>query len=271
MTVGGAVIRFGGFGLRILQFCISAIGLGIFSYFLSVLADRNYTILNRWLAVEGITGAATLYTLCAVIFTLCLGGKTLFGFLGMFLDICFVGAYIAVAWFTRHGANSCNGSVRTPLGDGQSDSKDGYGQAGFGSGNGENVTYSVTLGTACTMNTVVFATAIINIFLFLISAAWQILMVQHHKKEKKFGPGPSNNYTKGSGKAPFWKRNRRNKHARDIETTDAGMGAPVGSAVRPSHETGTTLGGNNTYATEPKFGEPGYGQTTYNHRTTNNF
>lgn len=57
--------------------------------------------------------------------------------------------------------------------------------------------------------------------LFLVSAVLQILLMRHHKKEKRFGPGPSNNYTKGSGKAPFWKR--KNKTTRGTHDTELGV------------------------------------------------
>ena len=105
------------------------------------------------------------------------------------------------------------------------------------------------------------------------------------------GPGPNNNYTKGTGKTPFWKRNKRAKHTKDAEAGIIG-----GTAVRHSHETGTTLGGNNYTGAEPKYGheagvghghnhthghaqppygqqpaygQPGYGQTgTFHDRTT---
>ncbi|KAK5078234.1 hypothetical protein LTS08_002924 [Lithohypha guttulata] len=247
MALGGALLRFGGLFIRILQFCVS---------------DRNISILNKWLAVEGMTGAATLYALLACVFILFLGGKSFFGYLGAFLDILFVGCFAAVAYYTREGTNSCNGFVRTPLGDGDSASSTlgGYGSDGFGAGSGENLTYASSLHTACIFNRVVFACAIIAIFLFLLSAVWQILMVRHHKKEKKFGPSPSNNYTSGTGKTPFWKRGRRNKnrHTKDAETVGAMTAMPHGTAVRPSHETSTTLG-NNTHYPEPKYGEQGYG------------
>lgn len=49
----------------------------------------------------------------------------------------------------------------------------------------------------------------------------QILLTSHHKKEKRFGPGPSNNYTQGSGKAPFWKR--KNNTARGPHDTELGV------------------------------------------------
>jgi len=269
MSVGSVFLRFGGFFLRILQFFCSAVGLGIFSYFLAVLADKHLPIATKWKAVEGLTGAATLYTIFGVVFILCLGGNTFFGFLAAFLDILFVGAFVAVAIMTRHGAGSCTGNVQTPLGDGPADrNSPGYGSNGFGFGNGKTATYSPNLRLACRLNTAVFAVSIIAAFLFLITAVWQVLMVRHHKKEKKYGPSPANNYTSGSGRRPFWRRNRRTN--RDMEVAGA-----VG-ASRPSAETGTTLG-NNAYAPEPKYGEPGYGQPgygqtgIYHDRVTRNF
>lgn len=263
MSVGGVFLRFGGFFLRILQFFCSAVGLGIFSYFLAVLADKNLPIATKWKAVEGLTGAATLYTIFGVVFILCLGGNAFFGFLAVVLDILFVGASIAVAIMTRHGADSCTGNVQTPLGNGPADRN----SPDYGS-NGKNATYSINLRLACRLNTAVFAVSIIAAFLFLITAGWQVLMVRHHKKEKKYGPSPANNYTSGSGRRPFWRRNKRTN--RDMEAAGA-----VG-ASRPSAETGTTVG-NNAYAPEPKYGEPGYGQPgygqtgVYHNRVTGNF
>ncbi|KAJ9658426.1 hypothetical protein H2198_003710 [Neophaeococcomyces mojaviensis] len=261
MSIGGTVLRFGGLLLRLLQFCCSGLALGIFSYFLSVLADHDLSISRRWQAVEGITGAATLYTIFAIILTLCLGGNAFFGFLAVFLDLCFIGGFIAVAWFTRHGANSCTGVVQTPLGSGQSNSNaPGYGANGFGFGSNQNSTYFPNLHLACRLNTVVFAVSIIAIFLFLLTAIWQVLMVRHHKKEKKYGPSPANNYTSGSGRKPFWKKKQR--RTKDVETAGTlGAGAHT---VRPSHETGTTIG-NNAYVPEPKYGEPAYGHTGHHH------
>lgn len=66
-------------------------------------------------AVEGISGAAALYTAFAVILVCFLGGITLFAFLGLFLDVLFCGAFIAIAILTRGAAKKCSGS-RSPLG-----------------------------------------------------------------------------------------------------------------------------------------------------------
>ena len=79
-----------------------------------------------------------------------------------------------------------------------------------------------------------------------------VLLMRHHKKEKKFGPGPSNGYTSGAGKKPpFWKRNKKNTtHDAELGTLGAGSAAIAEekhhkknkrvSDIRPSHETGMT-------------------------------
>lgn len=146
---------------------------------------------------------------------------------------------IAIAIMTRHGASSCKGYVRTPLGNGQASSSTG----GFDN----QVTYSVHLGTACNYNTAAFAVSLVAAFLFLCTAALQLALIRSHKKEKRLGPSPKNNYTSGFGK----KRglfSKKNKNAdRDAEmgaagTTagGAGMLAPEQHDMRPSHETGYT-------------------------------
>ena len=85
--------------------------------------------------------------------------------------------------------------------------------------------------------------------MFLLSAVIEMLLNRHHKKEKRFGPGPANNYTSGSGKKqPFWKRQRKSK-PHDTELGAIGDGAaPVveenhhhsNKALRPSHDTTVT-------------------------------
>lgn len=75
----------------------------------------------------------------------------------------------------------------------------------------------------------------------------EILLNRHHKKEKRFGPGPSNDYTSGRGKKqPFWKRQRTSK-THDAELGAIGVGVPVaeekhhhGKAIRPSHDSTVT-------------------------------
>lgn len=256
-------------------------------------------------AVEGLAGVATLYTIFAVCLTCCLGGISFLAFLAIVLDICFVGCMIAIAVMTRDGASSCTGNVNTPLGNGPADSSTGgFGQGGFGTngGEGENVTYSVTLGTACQLNTAVFAVSIIGAFIFLCTAAMQVALVRHHKKEKRYGPSPSNNYTSGFGKRRnlFSRKKKDPEAGKDEELGTYGAGAPVGTLaagqhdMRPSHETGSTAvapdhgydksdsmhgnhlphGTHGGYYTQPQgtgVNPYGYDQPTYTTGTATNY
>ncbi|KAK3073057.1 hypothetical protein LTR53_005685 [Teratosphaeriaceae sp. CCFEE 6253] len=264
----GGALRLTQSALYSLIFLCAAIILGIYSYFLSVLADRSAPISQTSKAVEGISGAAVIYLIFAVFLTCCLGGISILAFLAIALDLCFCGAMIAVAVMTRRGANSCKGFVHTPLGNGQS----GSGTGGFGGGNNDNVTYSVNLHNACRLNTAVFALSIIAAFLFLITAAMQVLLVRSHKKEKRYGPSPSNNYTSGPAKKKgmFARGNKKTKVVHNDLNHDTELGAtpvandPASIAAahqdcshdyRPSHDTGytgSTVGGN-THATYDKI------------------
>ncbi|KAF7196520.1 hypothetical protein HII31_02248 [Pseudocercospora fuligena] len=260
--VKGGALRLFQTLLYALAFGCSGVALGIYSYFLAVLADRDANI-PRWeKAVTGLAGAAVLYTIFAVVLTCCLGGISAFAFLAIVLDLCFVGAMIAIAVMTRHGASSCTGIVNTPLGIGSS-SQDSSGFGGnFGFGSRDNTTYQVSPRTACRLNTAVFAVSIIGAFVFLITAVMQVALVRHHKKEKRFGPGPSNNYSSGYGKRKFWQRKPKNT------TRDAEMAGGIGAGNRASYETGTTVGNNaglghdkvepTTYAPQPAAAHSGY-------------
>jgi len=240
MAIGGAVLRFVSTLLYALEFCCAGIILGIYSYFLAVQADRDVTIPRWQQAVEGLSGAVVLYTIFAVLLTCFLGGKTIFAMLGMIFNLLCCGAMIAIAVMTRDGASSCNGYVQTPLGDGDKNTKEGFGS----DDQGNQITYSASLGSICKLNTACFAVAIVGAFLFLISIPLQLFINKHHKKEKRYGPGPSNGYTKGSG-IKFWQRNqRRNRGLRDPEVAATpvaagGLAAP-GHDVRPSHDTAYT-------------------------------
>lgn len=249
--IKGGFLRFFQTFLYALAFCCSGIILGIFSYFLSVLADRNDHIPTWEKAVEGLSGAATLYLIFAVLLTCCFGGVTFFAFLGLVLDLLFCGAMIAIAVLTRHGAGSCKGYVRTPLGNGQANQGTGGFGSGFGEGgnnSGDNVTYSVHLKTACRLETAAFAVSIIGAFLFLITAAMQVALTRNHKKEKAYGPGPSNNYTSGYGKRRgMFGRKKKNTVEKDAELGATGTAVGAGGLAagahhdtRPSHDTAYT-------------------------------
>jgi hypothetical protein len=253
MAFGGAALRFGQTGLRILQLLAAIVLLALFSYFLAVLSDHHKHIATWLRAVEGISGAAVLYLLFAVLFTLFLGGITFFGFIAVVLDIAFAGAFVYTAYVNRGGAGSCKGYVRTPLGNGEANAPTPYGSK----------TWLPNLHQACQLETATFAIAIIMIFLFLVTAVMQVLLVRHHKKEKHLGPSPSNNYSAGT-KRPFWKRNKKVHNTRDAEMATAGT-------VRPSHDTGytgTTTGNGVNGLDESKYGQPGYGHTAPVHNTT---
>lgn len=261
-ALGGAFLRISQTLIRILQLLCAIVVLGIFSYFLAALADHHLHIATWIKAVEGMSGAAVLYLLFAVVFTLCLGGITFFAFIAVILDICFIGVFVAIAYYNRHGANSCSGNVNTVFGSGRSGANDALG----------NSRYVPNLHTACRLETAVFAVSIINIFLFLITAVLQILLARHHKKEKAYGPSPTNNYTSGSRRGAFWKRNKKTTNTRDAEMATAG----AAGGVRPSHDTNYTDNTLHGGMNEPKYGQEGYGVpaygvpagNTYAHNTT---
>lgn len=261
---------FGQTALKLIQtffyavaFCASAIILGFYSYFLAIQADRNRAIPKWQQAVEGMAGIGVVYTIFAVILTCCLGGKKFFAFLAILMDILLCGAFIAIAVLTRDGTKSCSGNVNTPLGSGPANSRGSFGSNGFGTGNGENVTYSVSLRTACIYNKACFAVAIIGAAIFLISAFTHVWLARNHSRENKFGPSPKNNYTTGSGSGSKWfKRSRGAKtttgdrYAKDAEAQGA-LGVPP-TTVRPSQETGytgTTAGHADGYARDSYAGD----------------
>ncbi|PGH18404.1 hypothetical protein AJ79_00473 [Helicocarpus griseus UAMH5409] len=229
MSAAGAFIRLTNFILRLLQLCTAVIILGIFSYFLAVLTDHQLDIPTWMKAVEGIGGAATFYTLVASIFTLCIGGVAFFAALMLFFDVCCIGAFIAVAILTRNGTEACTGEVDTPLGRGDASKPGtGWGEGGFGAGGDKNLTYMPNLGFACRLQKVVFAVSIIGCVLFALSLYPQVLYARHHRRGKKFGPSPGNNYTEGPSRSGprSWRRFGRRRPA---STADPAAGAAVGS------------------------------------------
>ena len=65
-------------------------------------------------AVEGMSGAAVIYTAFATLLTCFLGSITFFALLAILLDVCFLGAFVAIAILTRGGRHT-NGA-NSPLG-----------------------------------------------------------------------------------------------------------------------------------------------------------
>lgn len=249
--------------LYVILFLASAVILGFYSYFLAVLADRNQRIPTWEKAVEGISGAACLYLIFASVLTCCLGGIAVLAFTAIVLDVLFAAAMVAVAVMTRHGAGSCSGVVNTPIGTGPASATSGYGQGGFGADGGENTTYKVHLGLACKYNSAAFACSIICALLFLCTAAMQILLVRHHKKEKRFGPSPGNNYTSGYSKKRFGMFGKKDKNRNSMKAAEAGtVSSPTNNRVSgETGYTGTTVGGPgyDTYAKEETAAYPARG------------
>lgn len=158
---GGLALKGVSWFLRLIEFCCAAIILGIFSYFLWELHHNGLHIPVYERAVEGISGAAVLYTIFALVLVCCLGGIAIFSFIGMLLDLAFTGAFIYLAYATRHGARSCRGIVNTPLGIGNASNR----VEGPIDVNGGIITQTVLrirYHTACELNTACFAVAIVG-------------------------------------------------------------------------------------------------------------
>ncbi|KAI4266501.1 MAG: hypothetical protein L6R38_008700 [Xanthoria sp. 2 TBL-2021] len=191
VSKGGVALKGVTAFLRCVELLGSILILGITSYWLALLTKRHDPIPTWMKAVEGIAGGAVLYTAFAVLLTFFLGGKTFFAFLAVLLDVLFVAGMVAIAVMTRGGTKSCSGdNPPSPIGSGER--------------------------TSCRLQTAVFAVAIAMALCFLLSAVLQVLLSRQHKKEKRYGPGPSNDYTSGSAKKqPFWKRKGGAKNTRD--------------------------------------------------------
>jgi len=231
--------------LRLIQLCCAIVILGIFSYFLAKLASNHVHIDTYLRAVEGISGAAVLYTLFALSLVCCLGGIVIFSILGMVLDLAFAGAFAYVAYATRHGANSCSGFVRTPFGNGVVGT-DSTVDSDFPS-----------LRTSCKLQTATFAVSIVAIFFFLVSAFVEVALMRQHKKEKAFGPSPNNGYTAGTPRRKFWQRKPKNRDLELAEKPDTLPAHQTPADMRTSYATDATAVGH-----EPVVNKYGHANMT---------
>jgi len=245
---GGIALRSLSFFLRFIEFCCAAIIIGIFSYYLATLHNHDLHIATYIRAVEGISGAAVLYTIFALLLVCCLGGIAFLGFIAMLLDLAFCGAFIYVAYATRGGASSCRGNVNTPFGSGNTNGGNtvSQGDGGF--------TRLPSLRTACRLETATFAVAIVAAVFFLISIPVELALIRHHKKEKAFGPSPNNGYTAGSPKRKFWQRKPKNTGAYEKGNPDALPQHTAPSDVRDSYATESTAVGGTGEAPLNKYG-----------------
>lgn len=244
MRGGGIALKFLQAFLRFILFCCAAVILAIFSYFLATLHNHDLPIATWIRAVEGISGAAVFYSIVGLLLLWCLAGLFLTSAIAILLDIAFTGAFIYIAWETRHGAGSCSGDVNTPFGSGNTDTSNTVSDGSGGS------TVLPSLRTACKLETACFAVSIIAIIFFLLAALVELALVRHHKKEKAFGPGPSNNYTAGSPKRKFWQR----KSKKDAYGMTGGLkpdslpSHATPADVRTSYATDTTAVGTDATA-----------------------
>lgn len=147
--LGGGVLKLAQTFLYAIEFCCGGIILGIYSWFLWW-NNHNTGHIPTWTkAVEGLSGAACLYLIFAVLLTCFLGGISFFAFIAILLDVLFCGAFIAIAVMARDGADTCshNSFVRTPIGN-------GLGRT--------DIPDASDLSFACRLNTAAFAVAIIG-------------------------------------------------------------------------------------------------------------
>lgn len=79
-------------------------------------------------------------------------------------------------------------------------------------------------------------------FFFLLSIVMEVVLVRHHRKEKRFGPGPRNDYTSGSGsRGGFLGRFRRNKMVSEKHHDDS-SGLPEHTHPEQLHNNNNNIG-----------------------------
>ncbi|KOS19237.1 hypothetical protein ESCO_000469 [Escovopsis weberi] len=205
---------------RGIQFACAAIILGIYSFFLATLASNKLPIASSLRAVEGIAGAAALYSLIALLFLCCLAGFAVTSALAVVLDVAFIAAFIYISAANRRGAGACKGYADTPLGLGDA--------ANLLSGDEDNVDISLPrLCTACRLQTAALITAIIAILFFILSIFLEIALVRNRRREARYGSDP--NYAPGSG------RPRGRFTSRDPCDKDGGEMACADFNILPEH------------------------------------
>jgi hypothetical protein len=244
------------------EFCCAAVILAIFTYFVATLHGHGLGIDNYVRSVEGIAGAAVLYTVCGLLLLWCLAGLTLFAALALLIDLAFVGAFVYVAYQTRGGAGSCAGYVDTPLGSGDADASDHPAPAPYDG--------LPSLKRACRLETACFAVSIVALYVpfhspflhlsyplltpphrsisFLLSAALEIALWRHHRAERAFGPSPTNNYTAGtmSRRRHFWRPRSRRAGALEKPPPDS-----LPAHVTPADVRNSSYTENSAVAAEP--------------------
>lgn len=106
--------------IRSLQLLCATLVLAIFSYLLVALHEYGLQIDVDLRAVEGISGAAVLYTLINMLSQCCLAsGLGCMSPLAVVFDVGFMAGFIFVAVVNKNGAEACRGNTDSPFGRGQ--------------------------------------------------------------------------------------------------------------------------------------------------------
>ncbi|RVD86054.1 uncharacterized protein DFL_004348 [Arthrobotrys flagrans] len=193
---------------RVAQVLGTLFNTGCLTYFIVGLSNRNL-INGRALAVEIISIAGFLWSVFALVFSVCLLQKSFFQFFTIFGDVLFVGGFIAVSVLLRDawdGDCSADNIIIPWL------------QRG-----GSNLIAN------CRIIKGIFIVSIILCVLFFLTILTAFLAHRSSKKDRAYGPSPANNYTSGRGKS--------NKN-RDLESTAVAGPALIPPAVdnRVSHD-----------------------------------
>jgi hypothetical protein len=158
--------------------CICAAGtiVGIYGYFLAYLSLDESHIAAWKKAIEGISGAAVLYTLINAILTCCLDHRPYLVVISIILDAGFAGGFVAISVLTRQSASSCSAYLHTPLGSGilYSTPPDSGGREG-------RVPY---LWYVCSLNKAVFAVSIITTVILITTIVMQLMRNRRQSRKQ---------------------------------------------------------------------------------------
>lgn len=237
--------------LRSILFLASLVVLALYAYFLAKLHSKDLYIANWVRAVEGISGACALYVLVGLPLLWCAGGHSMPMVIFVVLDILFIGGYMYIAYENRGGRGSCNGNdIRTPF---------GYGSALVDRAvnrNGQTVSIP-RFRTSCRLEKACLAVSVIAIILLLLTIGTEFLLARHRRREKKFGPGPSNGYTSGSGCGNrrgaglmgLLRRKKNTSHTAGYDEKGANGGdtLPAGVAYDPQYASAAPAPPSNVY------------------------
>jgi len=179
-TSTSLLLKFAQWFVRAVQFGCAAVVLGLTSYYLAAQTSNSLEVPTNERAVEGIAGAACVYTLSALLLLCFLAGFAVVSALAVALDILFIGAFIFVAWVYRRGAQDCDDVfVNTIFGLGPGGSR-----VSPPEGADVGFTRLPTYGSACRMEKANMSLAILAIFFFLFSAVIEVMLVRNRSRVK---------------------------------------------------------------------------------------